>query len=141
VLLINRKLRVTDNVEKKDMRDLRLNFVRNLVRHTDSLKTRCKDTLEVPSRPSRPKARWKVLGSARLRQITSHRDYRILSNEIKHESCGPKLVNTRTIADVRIPTLARCTISPGLPLLEIARVLARLYHVASRIVNANRSIL
>jgi hypothetical protein len=45
-LFINRKLGVANCVNEQDMGDLKLDLLRNLVRHTDSLRTRYKDTLK-----------------------------------------------------------------------------------------------
>src|SRR5437588_8633238 len=45
-LFVNRKLGVTNCVNEQDVRDLKLDLLRNLVRHTDSLRTRYQDTLK-----------------------------------------------------------------------------------------------
>src|SRR4029450_2384277 len=45
-LFINRKLGVANCVNEQDVGDLKLDLLRNLVRHTDALRTRYKDTLK-----------------------------------------------------------------------------------------------
>jgi hypothetical protein len=46
-LLVNRKLRITHNVDEQDMRDLQLDFLFNLSLHTDSPRNQITDILAI----------------------------------------------------------------------------------------------